>query len=82
MNTTRPQERGEVQRHGKVEVSGENLKTPTLKDIGLTKGAVHEARLVCDAEKNDPGVVRRTLDRSVVFVVEPPLPSSTDSDYA
>lgn len=39
-------------------VPGKN-KVATVKDIGLTRKQVHEARAVRDAEKNDPGVVLR-----------------------
>jgi hypothetical protein len=54
------QERGEVAPQGRPEkVSDENL-LPTVADIGLTKGQVHEARQIRDAEKADPGIVRRS----------------------
>jgi hypothetical protein len=53
------QERGEVRGHGnKSDIPKQNI---TVKDIGLTSKQIHEARSVRDAEKNDPGVVRRTL---------------------
>ncbi len=31
---------------------------PTIADIGLTPKAIHESRVIRDAEKADPGVVR------------------------
>lgn len=65
------QERGEVQKHGKVEVPGENLKPATLADIGLTKKIVHEARKLRDAEAAQPGIVRRTLDEKLQRGEEP-----------
>jgi hypothetical protein len=36
---------------------------PTAADVGTTKQEIHEARQIRDAEKRDPGVVRRTVDR-------------------
>lgn len=59
------QERGEVAGHG----GGRNFKVPdgnvepaTAADIGLSRKEIHEARTIRDAEKSDPGVVRRTLN--------------------
>jgi hypothetical protein len=34
----------------------------TVEDIGLTRKQIHEARFWRDAERDNPGVVRRTLD--------------------
>jgi hypothetical protein len=65
------QDRGEVQRHGKVEVSEGNLKPATLEDLGLTKKQVHEARQIRDAEESDPGIVRRVLDDKLARGEEP-----------
>ena len=48
------QARGEVHRHGKVEVSDWNLKPATLEDLGISKKDVFEARKVRDAEKAEP----------------------------
>jgi hypothetical protein len=33
----------------------------TAADIGLSRKDVHEARIIRDAEKVDPGIVRRTV---------------------
>jgi hypothetical protein len=57
------QERGEVARNGdnRTSVPKQNSK-PTAKDIGLSRKDIHEARIIRDAEKADPGIVRRTLD--------------------
>jgi hypothetical protein len=65
------QERGEVQRHGRVEVSDGNLKPATLSEIGLTKKQVHEARMIRNAEQAEPGIVRRTVDEAVATGEEP-----------
>lgn len=56
------QERGEVasQRDGRrpSQVEGQT----TAAEIGLTHKEIHEARQIRDAERADPGVIRRTLD--------------------
>lgn len=49
------QDRGEVQRHGKVEVSEGNLKPATLSNIELSKKEVFDARQIRDAEAADCG---------------------------
>ena len=36
----------------------------TAADVGLSRKEIHEARAIRDAEKRDPGVVRRTVDRA------------------
>jgi hypothetical protein len=57
------QERGElVGAHGaaKKRVGGAD-PIATAKEAGFTKQQIAEARAVRDAEKNDPGVVRRTV---------------------
>ncbi|AEG54053.1 hypothetical protein GOB42_27050 [Sinorhizobium meliloti] len=65
------QERGEVARKGKpVNVPDGNIKA-TAADIGLSRKDVHEARLIRDAEKAEPGLVRRALDRKVAARQEP-----------
>jgi hypothetical protein len=67
------QARGDVKGHGnkkKSEVSKENL-TPTLKDIGLTKKQVFEARAELAAEKANPGFVRKLVDDQVLAGKEP-----------
>jgi ribosomal protein S19E (S16A) len=76
------QERGEVQKHGgqgKRDVPKENI--PTVKDIGLTRKQIHEAREIRDAEKASPGIVRQTLNEKLDagrrrggFIPCPPLP--------
>lgn len=65
------QKRGEVQRHGKVEVSDKNLKVATLADLGISKTQIHEAREIRDAEQEDPGIVRRVLNDALDAAEEP-----------
>lgn len=65
------QERGEVAGRGKpVNVPDGNIK-PTAAEIGLDRKDIHEARQVRDAEKADPGIVRRTLDAKLDAGQEP-----------
>ncbi|NEI52682.1 hypothetical protein GR217_34250 [Rhizobium leguminosarum] len=65
------QERGEVATVGKpVNVPDGNNKS-TAADIGLSRKDVHEARQIRDAEKADPGVIRRTLDEKLESGEEP-----------
>ena len=54
------QERREVRAPNERTASGR--EAVGVKDIGLTHKQIHEARAVRDAENNDPGMVRRTLD--------------------
>src|SRR5262245_3586323 len=70
------QERGEVatQKHG-----GANIKhgvpkqntVATVEDIGLTRKQVHDARIVRNAEKAKPGIVRKMLDEQLEAGEEP-----------
>lgn len=63
------QERGEVAGHGgdrKINVPDGNVET-----IGLTRKEIHEARIIRDAEKADPGIIRRVLDQALAEGVEP-----------
>src|SRR5262245_12197403 len=58
------QSRGEVQKAGgdrKTIIPNKNNDQATVTDIGLTSKQVHEARAVRDAEKKNPGVVRKTI---------------------
>ena len=38
---------------------------PTAADLGLTRKEIHEARIIRDAEKAEPGIVRRTLHEAL-----------------
>jgi Protein of unknown function (DUF2934) len=58
----REQERGEVASvdDGRRSSKTEDLK-PIVPDVGLTHKEIHEARIIRDAEKESPGIVRQTL---------------------
>lgn len=58
------QERGEVAKIGDnlPSVPDKNSKA-TAADIGLSRKEIHEARIVRDAEKEEPGIIRRALDQ-------------------
>jgi hypothetical protein len=61
------QERGEVAKSGDTLRNGpgvpkQNAGKATAADVGLSRKEIHEARQIRDAEKRDPGVVRRTID--------------------
>jgi hypothetical protein len=69
------QERGEVAQRG-GSGSNQHANVPnedicTLEDIGLTRKEIHEARFVRDAERRDPGIVRRTMDALLAAGEEP-----------
>lgn len=55
------QERGEVKSVGNPNCSATE-QLPSAADIGLSRKDIHEARIIRDAEKVDPGVIRRTID--------------------
>jgi len=66
------QERGEVGKRGDFGgVTSRGEDTPTVADIGLTHKEIHEARQIRDAETEDPGIVRRTLDALLEVGEEP-----------
>ncbi|MFQ5439779.1 MAG: hypothetical protein ACE5DK_13230 [Paracoccaceae bacterium] len=69
------QARGEVARLGTNQsdlgVSVENTRPATSADLGLSRKDIHEARQLRDAETNDPGIVRRTLDERLERGEEP-----------
>jgi phage N-6-adenine-methyltransferase len=69
------QERGEVAKRGEYDrganVPDGNISPATVEDIGLTRKQIHEAREIREAEKSDPGVVRRTLDHLIETGQEP-----------
>ncbi len=46
-------------------------KVATVAELGLTHKEIHEARLIRDAEKAEPGIVRRTLDEKLARGEEP-----------
>ncbi|MFN4204749.1 MAG: hypothetical protein ACK4HG_00045 [Agrobacterium albertimagni] len=68
------QERGEVSgggRPAKTVPEQNGFSTPTAADLGLSRKDVHEARLVRDAERAQPGVVHRTLKEQMEQGDEP-----------
>jgi hypothetical protein len=65
------QERGEVQRHGGDRMSKVPVQNLALSDIGLNKKQIHEARLIRDAEKAEPGIIKRTLAEKLKAGEEP-----------
>jgi hypothetical protein len=68
------QERGEVA-SGSVRTNivpeGNDVRPATAAETGLTRKEIHEARLVRDAERTAPGIVRRTLDEKLERGEEP-----------
>jgi hypothetical protein len=69
------QERGDVQKPGgdrqSINVPDENNDVPTVKDVGLTRKQVYEARAVRDAEKKHPGIVRKNIEDKLKTGREP-----------
>jgi hypothetical protein len=62
------QERGEIRENGERSFSSpEKLSGPGI----LPPKELHEARLIRDAEKVDPGIVRRTVDAAIAAGEEP-----------
>lgn len=57
------QERGEVRAANERTTS--NAEAVGAGDLGLTHKAIHEARIIRDAEAAEPGITRRTLDRLI-----------------
>lgn len=55
------QERGEVATRADQNLLPEQKKV-SVEEIGLTHKAIHEARIIRDAEAADPGIVRRVAD--------------------
>lgn len=66
------QERGEVASHGRSsDVQLGNVTPATAAQVGLSRKDIHEARIIRDAEKTDPGIVRRTVDAAIAAGEEP-----------
>lgn len=63
------QERGEVR--GANERTTSKPEAVGVADIGLTHKEIHEARTIRDAEKAEPGIVRRVLDEKLAEKQEP-----------
>lgn len=65
------QGRGEVKRNGGNRSTVEDRNTASASDIGLRRDQIYDARQLRDAEANDPGIVRRTLDDRLARGEEP-----------
>jgi hypothetical protein len=66
------QERGEVGKRGDFGgVSSRGKDTPTAADLGLAHKDIHEFRAIRDAEREEPGVIQRTIDKIVERGEEP-----------
>lgn len=63
------QERGEVR--GSRERTASSPEAVGAADLGLSHKDIHEARIIRDAEKADPGIVRRVLDEKLEAREEP-----------
>jgi len=59
------QDRGEVKSLGRKSGVEDHNTTPSAADLGLRRDQIHEARKIRDAEKADPGLVQRTVDKAV-----------------
>ncbi len=68
------QERGEVAKHSSGNpqiVPNQNDLPATSAQVGISRKEIHEARIIRDAEKSDPGIVRRTVDAALASGEEP-----------
>lgn len=68
------QDRGEVAtgREGKgLGVARSNAQIATAADLGLRRDEIHEARKLRDAEREEPGLIRRALDAMIDRGEEP-----------
>ena len=69
------QERGEVAgiggNRGNQFASVDNANAATAADLGLRRDEIHEARKLRDAERDDPGLVARTIDGMIERGEEP-----------
>lgn len=55
----------------RTDILPDEKKVATVAELGLTHKEIHEARLIRDAEKAEPGIVRRTLDEKLARGEEP-----------
>lgn len=67
------QDRGEVSRGGGRPdcVEDRNAVPATSEDLGLRRDEIHEARQMRDAERDDPGIIQRTVDGMIERGEEP-----------
>jgi hypothetical protein len=64
------QERNEIAKAGNPNFSATE-KLPGWRDAKIPSKDLHEARIIRDAEKADPGIVRRTVDAAIADGEEP-----------
>ncbi|MBX3579962.1 MAG: hypothetical protein KF723_22390 [Rhizobiaceae bacterium] len=64
------QERGEVAA-GRPKTLPDGNTSATTAEIGLSSKDIHEARGIRDAEEEEPGIVKRTLDEAIAAGEEP-----------
>jgi hypothetical protein len=64
------QDRGEVATRADQNLLPDQKKV-SAEDIGLTHKDIHEARIIRDAEQDEPGIVRRALDEALDAGEEP-----------
>lgn len=75
------QDRGDVAKRGDPRPSKmEGL--PTAADLGISHKEMHEARIIRDAERSDPGIVRRTIDDRLKRGDEPTRASLREAVYS
>jgi len=66
------QERGEVASVGQPSIIPDgNNKPATAEELGISRKEIHEAPVIRDAEKTEPGIVRRILDEKLAEKQEP-----------
>jgi hypothetical protein len=54
-----------------AEIPKENIGKPTAREAGISPKEMHEARIIRDAEKEEPGIIRRALDKMLESGEEP-----------
>lgn len=64
------QKRGEVA-SGRPKTIPDGNTSATVTQIGISSKTIHEARIVRDAEEEDPGIIRRVLDEALDAGEEP-----------
>lgn len=66
------QERGEVATVGKRSQTERLIEAPpSAADVGMSRKDIHEARIIRDAEKENPGIIRQALDKMLESGEEP-----------
>lgn len=65
------QARGEVATDGRPKTVPDGNGIPAAADLGLSRKAIHEARLIRDAEIAEPGIVAQTIAEAIEAGEEP-----------